>query len=69
MNRPAKAGFYLEFVMTKKQKATKAEVAKQPVKAPKNDHLQDEFAGQGGSYLIDPATHKRVKNTGDLQNG
>jgi hypothetical protein len=55
--------------MTKKQKATKAEVAKQPVKAPKNDHLQDEFAGQGGSYLIDPATHKRVKNTGDLQNG
>lgn len=30
---------------------------------------EDEFAGQGGSYLIDPATGKRVKNLGDTQNG
>lgn len=30
-----------------------------------NELLQDEFAGQGGSYSIDPATQKRVKNSGE----
>lgn len=30
---------------------------------------QDEFAGQGGSYSIDPATNQRVKNLGETQHG
>lgn len=25
-------------------------------------HYQDEFAGQGGSYVIDPVTNQRIKN-------
>jgi len=30
---------------------------------------QDEFAGQGGSYFIDPVTNQRVKNLGETQHG
>lgn len=41
------------------------EQEKQPVESP----LQDEFAGQGGSYTYDPKTGKRTKNLEESENG
>lgn len=56
--------------MSKKlQPGANPETSKAPDAVQEINHLQDEFAGQGGSYVIDPLTNKRVKNTGDVENG
>ncbi len=31
--------------------------------------VEDEFAGQGGSYTLDPVTGKRTKNVEEESNG
>jgi hypothetical protein len=53
---------FWEFAMSKTKDPAAAEQT--PDKADKSTaptHYQDKFAGQGGSYVIDPVTNQRIK--------
>jgi len=50
-------------------KSTEANIKSTAEAPPATQAHQDEFAGQGGSYFIDPATNQRVKNLGETQHG
>jgi len=53
----------------KKQAIDSAKEENQAEAIPATQTHQDEFAGQGGSYFIDPVTNQRVKNLGETQHG